>query len=66
MMLQQWVTGSDYLLMQHHIPETRILNYIAVKSQNSKVGLPLPGHYFTHQGWGSVYPPAKDSKLPET
>jgi len=25
MMLQQWVTGSYYLLMQHHIPENRIL-----------------------------------------
>jgi len=24
-MLQQWVTGSYYLLMQHHIPENRIL-----------------------------------------
>ena len=65
-MMLQWVIGSDYLLMQHHVPENRILHYTAVKPQNSKAGLPLPEHYFTHQGWGSVYPAAKDSKLPET
>jgi len=102
-MLHQWVTGSDYLLMQHHIPEKQnglqvlIIYWCSIISQKNrmgyrfwlstdaasyprktesftillwkpllKVGLPLPVHYFTHQGWGSVYPPAKDSKLPET
>jgi hypothetical protein len=52
MMLHQWVTVSDYLLMQHHIPEKQNLHYIVVKTSELKSKITIACKLFYTPGMG--------------
>jgi len=51
-MLHQWVTVSDYLLMQHHIPEKQNLHYIVVKTSELKSKITIACKLFYTPGMG--------------